>query len=126
MSAPHSSAWWLMPLVAIGISLELGSDGYAQNRRGSTNRPPSGKAPDQATSSKSARDALGKDELADDDTVKEKGATRSATKKKKSAGSSKSARGKSSTRARAGGVMSESSTTVTAGAGGGLNFSGEL
>jgi hypothetical protein len=125
MNAPNSSAWWLMPLVAIGISLELGSDGYAQNRRGSTNRPLSGKAPDQATSSKSARDAIGKDELADDDTVKEKRATRSATKKK-SAGSSKSARGKSSTRARAGGAMSESSTTVTAGTSGGLNFSGEL
>src|SRR5262249_45069412 len=126
MSAPNSSAWWLTRLVVIGISLGLGSDGYAQNRRSSTNRPPAGNASDHATRSKSAGDATGKDELADDDTVKGKPATRSAMNKNKSTGPSKRARGKPPGRPRAGRITSESSTTVTAGAGGDLGFSGEL
>ena len=126
MSVRGSRMKWVLPLVAMGISLGLASSGYAQNPRSPTNRPAARKAPDQPTRSKSTGAATGNDELADDDSVKQKPATGSGMKKKKTAGSSKSARGKTPGRQRGRETTSGAATTITAGGGGGLSFSGEL
>jgi hypothetical protein len=120
MIGPNSRAWWLTPLVAMAVSFCLGSDGQAQSRRSSTNWVPTRKVPEQTAGSKPAGDATMDDELADDDSIKdkEKPGTRAGTKKKKSTGSKKSDSGKPSSRQSAGRVTSELTRTATVGPGG--------
>ena len=117
MLASTQAAWWAGLVVAGAMALFVVCEGRAENRGPTTS--PSGKKPsDRSTDSRSADDAKPNEELADDDSIKDRPGDNSKNAKKKKTKTTKSGAAAPSGRGRSPRIIIERTPVMSGGGGG--------